>query len=896
MRLSLLALLLASLAFGADNKPLLNDNPRPSLTNPLALSATDLTLMQKGQSPYQIVLPDETPSPRIKEALQQTARLLQTAFAANGCEIKIVEESKKDATKPALFLGNTQFARQHDFVAASLRDWSYVHRAVGENIIIAGNDAPAAVAASKGRPAWDRMGTAKATVDFVREFMGVRFLYPDIDPFNGVQAAAKIDLRTCPGIEYLPRKTFVIPAGLNRTKIPVIRSNTGFPECGGFYDLANNRFPPVDETFGVHTWERAVPVEKFAASHPEYFALINKARLTNEPGRAQYCLSNPDVQELIYQDAVAEIKRGYATIGLGQPDGFRACQCAECEKFLGTGKDWSEKIWIFHRNVAERLQHAHPDRKVTIMSYIQTAPPPKAFKAFPANTTIMLTGTNEEDIAAWRGIEVPHGFTGYIYNWCPNLGTRYTPMRTPGYVEAQVRRLAVNRIQSIYRDGPGQLFGLEGPVFYTMGRMFDDPEHNAAKTLVPEFVEAAFGPNATGAAMRSFYDQLYQGISLYSDHIGTRNDLWRSLSYDGRAFKTVTDPFQFIAFIYNPNLLAALESDLSQAEKTALSVKTKLRLALVRREFDYIRHLARVVHLYQAFQIQPDVGARDRLLDAIDARNAFIASLYDAKGRNLTIPGWERTLFPLGGHNQNHLRLSQDGYQEPYANTCFNWDTKAMRQAPMAGPKQLKVTRVAEPMKLDDPRWQNIASTELTHCLPLAGLPRSTRLQLSYDGTALYVHTESALEANPPVELTKLPRDGAITKQESIEVYLQPLKSKDLFYHLAVGANADSKYDAASGFITDLMDPRHGKGDPTWNGDWQAVSRVDEKTKLLHTLFIIPFKILGAEPPTAGTQWGANFGRNHPGMRNRIDRSTWSSSFNSNAVTDAGVIGQISFE
>ena len=113
-----------------------------------ALSAADLTLMQKGQSPYQIVLPDEAPSPRIKEALQQTARLMQTAFAANGCEIKVVEESKREAAKPALFLGNTQFARQHDFVAASLRDWSYVHRAVGEDIIIAGNDAPAAVAAS----------------------------------------------------------------------------------------------------------------------------------------------------------------------------------------------------------------------------------------------------------------------------------------------------------------------------------------------------------------------------------------------------------------------------------------------------------------------------------------------------------------------------------------------------------------------------------------------------------------------------------------------------------------------------------------------------------------------------------------------------------------------------
>ena len=97
----------------------------------------------------------------------------------------------------------------------------------------------------------------------------------------------------------------------------------------------------------------------------------------------------------------------------------------------------------------------------------------------------MLTGTNEEDIAPWRGIDVPRGFTGYVYNWCPNLGTCYTPMRTPGYIEQQVQRLAANRIQSLYRDGPGQLFGLEGPVYYTMGRMFDDPTNNHAKDLVP---------------------------------------------------------------------------------------------------------------------------------------------------------------------------------------------------------------------------------------------------------------------------------------------------------------------------------------------------------------------------------------------------------------------------
>ena len=52
-----------------------------------------------------------------------------------------------------------------------------------------------------------------------------------------------------------------------------------------------------------------------------------------------------------------------------------------------------------------------------MMSYILTANPPKTFKKFPANTCIMLTGTNEEDIAPWRDIAVPRGLTGYnFYN------------------------------------------------------------------------------------------------------------------------------------------------------------------------------------------------------------------------------------------------------------------------------------------------------------------------------------------------------------------------------------------------------------------------------------------------------------------------------------------------
>lgn len=130
--------------------------------------------------------------------------------------------------------------------------------------------------------------------------------------------------------------------------------------------------------------------------------------------------------------------------------------------------------------------------------------------------------------------------------------------------EAQVTRLAASRIHSIHRDGPGQLFGLEGPVYYVMGRMFEDPEGNTARQLVPEFCEAAFGKAAR--PMRSFYDRLYGKPA------------------------------------------AAAEAG-----------------------------------------------------------------------------GWSHVLFPFAGHDANHLRLAYDGYQEPYAGTCLNWDTAAVRRSPLPG-------------------------------------------------------------------------------------------------------------------------------------------------------------------------------------------------------------------
>src|SRR5690606_12261988 len=157
-----------------------------------------------------------------------------------------------------------------------------------------------------------------------------------------------------------------------------------------------------------------------------------------------------------------------------------------------------------------------------------------------------------------------------------------------------------------------------------------------------------------------------------------------------------------------------------RTEKRAANEKVNTRLDLVRTEFDYVTHFARVIHLHQAYQMRPDASALNHLLDAIDARNAFIETLC-VKGHQKE---WNHTLFPFPGHNADHLRLAHDGYQEPYAGTCFNWDTKAMRNAPTPGKKKLRVAKVTAPLTLDSSEWESATAHELTLIPPLHTLPR----------------------------------------------------------------------------------------------------------------------------------------------------------------------------
>jgi|GEM_PF-277564 len=807
------------------------------------LSGSLLMIADKGASDYQIVLPDHYPTPAIVADMQQVARLLQTAFKANGAELAVVAEAARDKTKPAIYLGATAFARGHGVDATKLKGWSYVHKAVGRDIIIAGRDevGPRRGPKRTDRDGFDRIGTAKAVVDFLQTYVGTHFLFPEQGGFAALAKVASVDLLTSPTIEYLPTPRIVVPPNLDVKKTPVLEYDITWPPTVSFYHLAQNRFPAIDSTFGGHSWHRAIPTDDAAlAAHPERFAMLGGKRVrTGGEAQIQFCPSNPEVQELLYQDLEKHFKMGFQTVDLGQPDGFRGCECEVCTQLYGTGNDWSEKVWILNRNLAERAYKAFPDRTVNLAVYAITETLPKTFNSFPPNVQLFMCGTRDHELAAWKKFGAPQGFSAYLYYWTPNMMPRYFPMRTPLYVENAAERLMAAKVRSISRDGNGgTAYGLEGPTYYTMGKMFDGPGAHTAKSLVIEYVSAAFGKSAP--AMMGFYDQLYGSLELYARYMATREDGWAISNMYGRKQKPLSNPEPLIAFLYPVELIQTMEKQLAQAEKTDLSPKVQTRLALVRAEFNYLKDVVSAVHFYNAYQISSDPASLDRLLNKIDTWRTSVDKLF-AKGNGLK--GWPFTLFPPSGHTADALKLRHDGYQEPYKSTFFNWDTVAKRQAPLPNAKRILAGPANGSVTIDSPHWDSTQSQSLSS---------EAQVRSIFDDKHLYLRFDIALPADASAE--------AIEK-ERVEAYLTPAAGSKVTYRFTAGLKPESRKQAARGLIEDLLNLGYRKFDPLWMAEWTHSASHDIKARRLTVMMTIPLRSIPPATMKSGENWFVNFQR-----------------------------------
>ena len=630
--------------------------------------AADLTVAEKNaKSSYQIAVPESTGNKTMDTLLMTAANVLHSTIRqATGVYLPVVKENSKDPAKPTIYIGDTQALRKAGFTTDGHITWEHRIDVKGKDIFLYGNDVKSN---PKGRWPNDStsfvLGSVKAVTVFLEKFANTRFLAPGAD-----------------GIAVLPLERITVPDNCFYKKIPSIEyctSRTSEP----IYDIANNAFyAPWYGTYGGHSHNKAIPPAQYFKTNPEYFALIKGKRVTH-PTHPQYCLSNPQVQELIYQELLTHADKGFDMVQLGQSDGFRKCECEECAKLYGVN-DFGEKLWIMHRKMAERFQKDRPGKMLCIMAYGPTLEPPQTFKEFPDNVMIELAPFTEENIEDWKGHKVKNGFTVYLYNWGNYQTEGFTPKQTMEFLAKQTASFNRDNIRGIYRCGFGELFGLEGPAYYQWSRQLDNPALDSGK-LLSDYCRYAFGSAA--GTMEQFYRLFDKRLHLAlpptftgAEHEGKRKGtIWNDPALLEGKYPAMLDNMRLLALRYPPEVIAEMEALLAKAEKENPQNRTaKFLLPVVRMEFDYLKLTAGIVTAFNRFRETKSDADFKVLAAAVDARNQFIAKIPQQPGVKPPRPAIKGSLRLFGYFPISEIK--DGGRLRAPLFAPFNWDVKWMMQ------------------------------------------------------------------------------------------------------------------------------------------------------------------------------------------------------------------------
>ena len=808
---------------------------------------------------WKIVLPEKEDS-GVYSAIRTAAHEMSDAFKDGaGWNIPVVE-SAQAPDKEAIVLGR-RAAEKAGLSCGNLVDFDNVIAERDGNVYIFGKDRPGRVNEKNLDNRRCVLPTAKGIARFMETYMDVRFLAPgklgaDVAKFDCVS----------------------VPDGtMSREKV-VINYSAGRKDTM-LYDYANNIVGlAAYHTYGGATYDAACPPEKYFKDHPEYFGLINGVRTVTPRACVPLCPSNPAVEELVVAELLKRYDEGADVVELGQQDGWRACQCENCAKFFEkeAGKDdWCEKLWCFHRKIAERIERLRPGKVVQILCYGPTAErPPRSFRKFPSNTMVELCKYSEEFFEMWKDYEVPHGFTVYIYLWGPWPHVGMTPKLSYAQASYYARLFVRNRVRGMYRCGYGELYGMEGPAYYVFNRTLSNPER-APEALVDEYCRRMYGPAAN--AMRTFHGVLDARLQL---DVKARNAM---------------KPLEALAYVYGGDTIRRMEDWLAYAETLVKEEKHRNRLKLVRAEFDYAKNIGRIASLYCAWQVVPSEELRGQIGRLLRERKEIMAGMLRGKDAVSPFPAWPEVRF-MGRLSANDLM--HNGRLGAVINAPLVWDPASLSEArpPVEiARKEMSAGAVgdeptfADFAKLPDESWQRLESAQQ------GKVKTRTRFACLCGPEAIYLAVETDL--GDDVKVRPAGRDGTVWRDESIELLLDASGTRLKFLHLVWGPEKDACFDEAYGYITDPLNPLYGKPDPSWNGDWTV--RNERRDGVWRSIFRVPYATLGVARPKTGDKWALNLAR----TAFAVDRSAaagelslWNPTMGSSSFCSADAMGTLTFK
>jgi hypothetical protein len=803
-------------------------------------------------SSYKIVIPKQSYDGSTQRYLLESAKYLQFVFRSLGKELPIISSKEPIPGKKSIFIGFKDH-NKYQYFSGSIRFDNY-------DIHITGNDVHAKKLKGKNNSFRSYyLGTVKALTSFMERYLNVRFVMP-----------GKYGTAILPGsLPQLPVKAeiFITPQ--------LIFATGCWTDM--FYEYANNCYGRGNvHSYGGHSWYKAVPPSKYAKTNPEYYAVL-QGRRAPDFHFWSLCISNKNVEELIYKEVLKQIDSGAQTVELAQTDGYRECECSNCKNLYNTN-DPAEKLWIFHTKIAKRLLKDRPGKNVMIPAYSPTFAPPKTFSKFPPNVIIELTRYDEEYFQKWQKVEVPGGFFTYIYNWGEYQTNGITPKFSSKQAVEQVKRFMKYNVKGVYRCGFGTLYGLEGFVYYLYGKLFDNVNLDIEQAR-KEYCLAAFGKEAT-PFMVSFFSLIDDAIDQYPT------------SFHGTISPVAKKPETLLACMWTSQRLNQMEKQLSLAEKAPKNNLEAQRLAITRFQFNYLKNLMQIQFAYQAYQLTYSKDILKVILDLLDKR-ADIEKQSFKGNKQLTFPNFPH-IYHLGVPAKF---FKSNGSLNAILTAPYTWNTKAIRAKnilPGISTKRLIVKKINQKVDTNftNGPWKNIPWEYLSE-IQLNQLKTQSRFKVAYDNDNFYLGMESDLSDNKT--FIPLGKDGKCWQFDCIEMVLDPWGTREKYFHFITNPIGNSLYEAAVGLIEDPLHPLYKGMDPSWNGKWSYVST--RKNNKWNILFVIPFSTLGKKAKSNDI-WCFNVCREAFIEKNNTkpELSCWSPCFEAHSFHEKSTFGELFFQ
>lgn len=583
---------------------------------PLCLSTVcaKLVLVEDGVSLAPIVIFEDAPP----YTLQAASELADYIEKSSGARPELITGTPDPLPQHAIWVGYQPVLKD----LFPQVDFEFQHP---EEILITANDHHLAIL---GRDRWDpdnlivegrrstihgfqmEYGTANAVYTFLRDYLGVRWLWP---------GELGEDVLNTPVIAFEPFEYRYHPQIRHRSGVLYLSAlgnrNGQSEDWSRQQRLQLSSLELAPSSHGFTTWW-----DRFHETNPEFFALQpDGSRHWPNPRTVKICQSNPDVWQQWIDDVATALEANphLTSVDAGPNDGWTSGHCI-CENCLawdhpdgemrrfswrGVTAEYvaiSDRDVKFYNQLARLLKERFPDRDILVRgsAYGHTRPAP--IEAVPDDNVIItavanfifwpdavdrgstLGTTHKQQMEDW-------GKVAPLLGWRPNASGWWRN----GFSDIQLeqtmedwRFVADNNTISITIDTMPEFWATQGPVYYLIANLTWDP-YQDAQAVMEDYYQRAFGKAAE--TMKDYWQRM-EAASVVAQ--GGRGD---PAAFDDEFFSTAY------------SLL-----DTAAAEVADEPERFRQRIEFVRAGLDYSRLYLELVAVMDGHNRGQDASAAER--------------------------------------------------------------------------------------------------------------------------------------------------------------------------------------------------------------------------------------------------------------------------------------------